>query len=284
MANRWLQIVRISCIVSLSITLIPLLLLDLREVWIHRDWIVIFPFILLSPLWLLYALALWNLRPSQSLDPESFKRGLATAVSWGSIVLIFSSLVLWKNSEECAPDKYVAFFSLVVAATQIALLAGSVKAYLSMERQTDDWHILTVRVWISLIGLPLLVLPWMLAPRIESPELSAVGTLRTIARAQRDYATAHPRQGFAPSLKALGPAPGAGLVDPVIASGVKNGYVFSLQQGIPEEDGRILKYSLLAAPVKRPNCGTHSFFTDETGTLRYTKENRTASADDPPLE
>ncbi len=42
------------------------------------------------------------------------------------------------------------------------------------------------------------------------------------------------------------------------------------------------RYSISAQPTT-PRTGARSFYMDETGVLRYTKENRVATARDPPL-
>jgi hypothetical protein len=43
------------------------------------------------------------------------------------------------------------------------------------------------------------------------------------------------------------------------------------------------RYVLTAQPDEFGRTGTRSFYTDESGVIRYTNENRPATQDDPPL-
>ena len=45
----------------------------------------------------------------------------------------------------------------------------------------------------------------------------------------------------------------------------------------------VKSYTLTARPLVYYRTGTRSFFTDETGVIRMTAEDRAATADDPPL-
>ena len=68
----------------------------------------------------------------------------------------------------------------------------------------------------------------------------------------------------------------------MLASRRKDGYVFFViadgdkfsVEAIPRDYGE---------PGTRTGTGTRSFFTDETGVIRYTSEDRPPTADDPPL-
>src|SRR4051812_14993355 len=74
-----------------------------------------------------------------------------------------------------------------------------------------------------------IAIPNLLRSRIAANEASAVGSIRTINTSEVTYASTYPNQGFA-TLANLGGAggssTGAGLIDSVLASGTKSGYVF----------------------------------------------------------
>src|SRR3954463_14861343 len=76
-----------------------------------------------------------------------------------------------------------------------------------------------------------IAIPNLLRSRIAANEASAVGSIRTINTSEVTYASTYPNQGFA-LLADLGGAggssTGAGLIDSVLASGTKSGYVFSV--------------------------------------------------------
>src|SRR5438876_12151766 len=80
-----------------------------------------------------------------------------------------------------------------------------------------------------------IAIPNLLRSRIAANEASAVGSIRTLNTAEVTYASTYPDQGFTCSLTRMGPPSGsasatsttAGLVDAVLASGVKSGYTFA---------------------------------------------------------
>ncbi len=108
----------------------------------------------------------------------------------------------------------------------------------------------------------------------------AADNLATINAAQVIYARTHPDKGFASSLVEWGPSPGEELIDGMLASGKKSGYVYLLTAAPPDSIGRVTHYTLIVRPEKyHPEMA--SFFTDETGVERFTFENRLPTAIDP---
>jgi type IV pilus assembly protein PilA len=117
--------------------------------------------------------------------------------------------------------------------------------------------------------------------RLNSNESSAVGNIRTLNTSLVTYASTYSDIGFATSLGALGGEGGspnhAGLIDAVLASAEKSGYRFSLR-------GESNEYEIVARPIRFGETGTKSFFTDQSGVIRFTEENRAATASDQPLQ
>jgi len=119
--------------------------------------------------------------------------------------------------------------------------------------------------------------------RARAYEESCISTLRTINVAQASYQGGDENKGFASTLRELGPA-GVSFLDAVMASGKKDGYHFRLT---PEREGAnnpIKHYTITARPIRRLIEDQRSFFTDETHVIRFTTENRDATAADPPIE
>ena len=112
-------------------------------------------------------------------------------------------------------------------------------------------------------------------------EASAVGSVRTLNTALVTYASTYPEIGFPATLDALGGDGGsashAGLIDSVLASGVKAGYKF-------EYSGGGTAYNIVARPVSPDVTDKRAFFTDESGVIRFTQGNRIPTAQDPPLQ
>ncbi len=123
-------------------------------------------------------------------------------------------------------------------------------------------------------------------------EASAVGTLRTYNTAFVTYAAAYEDLGFPASLDLLGMEEGtptavssrhAGLVDqPHTTPPYEvSGYRFTYQPATSSTP--ISAYTIVARPLEYGNTGTRSFFTDESGVIRFTSEDREPTRADPPL-
>jgi hypothetical protein len=128
--------------------------------------------------------------------------------------------------------------------------------------------------------------------RVNAYEEWCVSTLRVINVAEVTYWGGDSAKGYARTLKELGPA-GAGLLNAVTASGEieavvlggeKNGYRYRLIPERTDSNRPIMHYTIIARPIKRLVKDQRSFFTDETGVIRFTTENRAATIADPPLD
>ena len=110
--------------------------------------------------------------------------------------------------------------------------------------------------------------------------------LRMLNTSLVTYSTTYPEVGYPANLKALSgeenqqPSPEhATLIDPGFLKepAIKNGYEFRYTRiGISG-------YQITATP-QQYDQGQESFFTDETAVIRFTKESRPATANDPPLD
>jgi len=165
--------------------------------------------------------------------------------------------------------------------------------------------------YMGLSVIPILIvaaiaIPNLLRARMAANEASAVESLRTINTTNIQYVTAY-GNGYAPSLEILGGLAGetsadcnhALLIDAKLESGEMNGYRFSYTLQQPRDGaeqvlskdavargcrtpGSSAGYSVLAEPVAQGTTGQRSFYTDATGTIRYS-EGGTATADSTPL-
>jgi type IV pilus assembly protein PilA len=140
--------------------------------------------------------------------------------------------------------------------------------------------------------LPLLIIaaiaiPNLLRSRMAANEASALGSLRTYNTAMVTYSSACPDIGYPTTLESLGPGTrdcshmdlvGEQLAVPLP---VRSGYRFVYT---PERDANriVTSYRLLATPVGPGTTGTRSFFTDQTGVIRFSWGSE-ANADSKPL-
>ena len=118
--------------------------------------------------------------------------------------------------------------------------------------------------------------------QVKALEKSCVLNLRTLNVAQLAYQGGDDSKGFARTLKQLGPD-GESLLDAVTVSGVKDGYRFQL---VPHKDHAksVQHYKIIARPVDRLTDSQRSYYTDESGVIRFTEEARRPASSDPPLE
>ena len=131
---------------------------------------------------------------------------------------------------------------------------------------------------IGVITVTAIILPNLLfSEKGAPPEASAISSLRILNTAPVEYARAHPDRGFASSLAELGPT-GDFLIDSVLASGKKSSYVFNLTAGPSESREKVVRYTITARPHHYGNDTVRSFFTDESCVLRFTSEDRAATA------
>jgi type IV pilus assembly protein PilA len=152
-----------------------------------------------------------------------------------------------------------------------------------------------------------IAIPNLLRARMAANEATAVESLHIINTTNVTYASTF-SNGYAPSLAALGGPVGttqascdhALLIDPGLASGQKNGYVFTYAPLPPANGsapalspeaarngctvpGSPAGYSVRADPVERGTTGQRSFYTDQDGTIRF-EDSGAATGDSQPLE
>lgn len=121
-------------------------------------------------------------------------------------------------------------------------------------------------------------------------EAFTVGSLRTYNTALVTYSASYPQLGFASRLDRLGgsdpanpSADHAGLVDPLLSTEPyeKSGYRFTYRPAT--RNGVTAAYALIARPIGYGPSSKRSFFTDESGVIRWTEEDREPTADDPAI-
>lgn len=117
-----------------------------------------------------------------------------------------------------------------------------------------------------------IAIPNLLRSRMAANEASAVGSMRTINTACVTYSTTY-GTGFPAllaNLKGPGPATAvqADLIDSVLATGTKSGYIFTYVAGAVVA-GVIPTYTLNADPVNMGTTGQRHFFTDQSGVIRF---------------
>jgi Tfp pilus assembly protein PilE len=141
--------------------------------------------------------------------------------------------------------------------------------------------IVTVILIIAAIAVPKL---WR--SRMAANQASAVASLRTINTSEVTYSSTY-NQGYTSSLTQLGPvdsgpasSSGAGLIDLVLASGVKSGYNFTYTPGAAV-NGSTPSYELTASPVSAGKTGLNYYFTDNSNVIRQNTQGDASASDSP---
>jgi TonB family protein len=122
----------------------------------------------------------------------------------------------------------------------------------------------------------------------EAAEAAAIGSVRVLNTANVQYASTY-GVGFAPALANLGPMPEgaepsaqyADLIDAVLASGAKSGYIFTYIVTSTDEKGQPAAYEIYADPVQPGTTGNRFFYTDQSGIVRVSTGGRAGPASPP---
>jgi type IV pilus assembly protein PilA len=144
-----------------------------------------------------------------------------------------------------------------------------------MRKDSHGFSLIELLIVVAIILIiAAIAIPNLLRSRIAANQASAVGSLRTINTAQITYASTF-NQGFSEFLINLGPptapaqptATSAGLVDEVLAAGIKSGYSFAYLAD-SAGTGRYDMYTVNATPTTPGTTGTNYYFTDQSGVIR----------------
>ena len=122
-----------------------------------------------------------------------------------------------------------------------------------------------------------IAIPNLLRSRIAANEASAVGSIRTLNTAEVTYSSTYPDQGFTCTLANLGPpsgssagSTGGGLIDGVLASGVKSGYNFAIVGCTAAGSTTItVTYQTTGVPTAPGQTGQRAFCSDQSGVIKY---------------
>ncbi len=141
-------------------------------------------------------------------------------------------------------------------------------------RAANGFSLIELLVVVAVILIiAAIAIPNFIHSRMRANEASAIQSLRTISTAQALYSTMW-SVGYADSLTKLSgngvvaDPNNAGLIDQVLAAGLKSGYLISLTPGAPDPQGNIGTYSVTADPQVPGSSGDRHFYADQTSVIR----------------
>jgi type IV pilus assembly protein PilA len=118
-----------------------------------------------------------------------------------------------------------------------------------------------------------IAIPNYVQSKLRANESSAVHSLRDISTAELFYSSTY-GINFSSNLQQLSgtginPDPNsAGLIDQVLASGIKQGYVITYTPITTDAQGHTATYSLTADPISPGTTGQRHFYTDQSCVIR----------------
>ena len=198
--------------------------------------------------------------------------------------------------------KGLAVFSLVLGVINlftvgligIGAVLGIVISLVAMRRAKENpmvyggKELATAGLVTSILSLVIIVpvgviaaiaIPNLLAARRAANEGSTIAVLRKVHAAEATYQAATGAGEFG-TLEQLAEA---GLIDPEVASGVRNGYRFRVQLTTSLDDE--LGFEALGTPIDYPSSGRRSFIVDESGVIRGSdNQGAEATKHDSPLD
>ncbi|HEY7616275.1 MAG TPA: hypothetical protein VH744_05685, partial [Terriglobales bacterium] len=143
----------------------------------------------------------------------------------------------------------------------------------SMKEERRVWRVSEVTVSLRVPLSDPEYLKGLLKNQSGRAESSALANLRTINTAEVTYAATYPERGFTCQLADLGPSDSseepaedhAMLIDPILASGAKGGYLFAISgcDGSP-----VSSFQVTAVPSES-DLDMPAFCADESGVVRY---------------
>jgi len=124
--------------------------------------------------------------------------------------------------------------------------------------------------------LMLMAIPTIGVMKIHANEVSAINSVQAIIKAEIQYETSYPANGYACSISSLGGEQGSGpptptaaqLIQADLASGYKSGYIFNITNctkvTVAGTD-RITGFEVTAVPEAIGKTGNRGFCSDQNG-------------------
>ncbi len=128
--------------------------------------------------------------------------------------------------------------------------------------------------------LMLMAIPTFGTLKKRANETSAINSVQAITKAEIEYESTYPANGYACTLAALGGDPSAGPPTPAasqvlngdLVSGFKSGYIFNIgnctKVSVNGTD-RVTGYAITAVPQTVGKTGDRGFCSDQFGTIKY---------------
>jgi len=123
-----------------------------------------------------------------------------------------------------------------------------------------------------------IAIPNLIRSRMAANEASAVSSIRSITTAEHAYTVTYPEIGYTCTMSELGPpssgqpptSTAADILDPVLSTGTKQGYSFSItgcNAGTPK-----VQYQSSGVPLTIGSSGQRAFCSDASGIIQFSDD------------
>lgn len=139
----------------------------------------------------------------------------------------------------------------------------------------QGFSLVELLIVVLIIGIiAQMAIPHLMQSKLAANEASAITTVRSVLNAETLYVTTVGSGKYA----SMGSLVTGMLVDTVVGSSTKDGYVFAISLGAADAS-----FVIDARPTGYLNSGIRSFFSDETAVIRYTTADSAATSSSSPL-
>jgi len=148
-------------------------------------------------------------------------------------------------------------------------------------RESNGFTLMELLIVIAIILiLMLMAIPTIGSLKKKANETSAINSVQVISKAELQYESTYPVNGYACTLPALGGDPNSGapssasaqILQSDLTSGFKSGYIFSItckDKVTVNSTDRYNSYSVTAVPQTVGKTGDRGFCSDQAGTITF---------------